>query len=267
MAVKLIDNPNTNALCEAMQANEVKFTFVSMTTDCHFLACIPWVKCREYFNEFLMSNIHETDGFNETYGLTYNRKEFPWDYKNPHIALKFINNDHRNTFMQNIKFLHDIEDVNKFTHTEIIESEYPQPTVILKLDSGWIGKCVSFNIYTTLLKLMCFSELCNGFSALNKIKINGSRPAEITYIESIGEQQFSNVCQAVSVINNIKSKFIDGSSEKRERYTIHGASGIYTILRHADTREDRYGLNVSFIKTIQDIANNENFPSIFKEAA
>ena len=268
MAMKLIDNPNTNHLCESMQANEVKFTFVSITEDGHFAACIPWVKCREYFNEFLMANTHEDFDFNETYGLTYDKTQFPWDMKNPHIALKFKNKHQKEVFLSNVDFIHEIDDVNKLSRTVVIDVDYSHPSVVLQFDPEWVGKCVSFNIYTTLLKLMCLQELKKGLNALSTIFVNGCRPAEVVYITGIGEQKFSNLCQSIRAINSIKSKYVDGSSTKRGAYTVHGNSGIFTILTFCNPKENEfYGMNKTFVKTIIHIAENENFPSIFKEAA
>lgn len=235
--MKLIDNPKTNKLCESFQANEVKFAFATETSTGEWQLIHTWVKCREYFNELLMKNYHSDEfSFDEVHGFQYEHDKFPMDLSRTVMALKFPSKDSMNMFIDNLSVLHAIEEINDVADRTVIHQATTHDNTILVIASKfWIQKALLLNIYTLVLKAMCFdikkntiNTILEDFNAAAK-----RQPLELIYISSITTKKINALLNNLTVIADIPTKYVDGSDELRAAYTIHAWSGILSFVDSA----------------------------------
>lgn len=224
--MKLIPYPQTMPLGEAFQANDVKFAFLNPTEEGDFQMIHSWVKCREYFNELLMTNYHPEFNYRPTYGFTYNQKEYPLDLSATRIALKFPTAQQKQTFLDNIQWIHTIEAANEVDKTITIDVN--EQELIVLASKLWIQKCILTNIYTLLLKLATLDAKL-GYNHLKNIKINEYTPSEIEYIKTLTHKTFNNILENCTYIAECPSKYVDGSDILRSPGEVHASTGLMHI--------------------------------------
>ena len=227
--VKLLEHPYTNHLTELFQANEVKFAFVNKSIDNDEITFTPvhvWVKCREYFNELLMSNHHKDFKIEPIYGFKYNPTEFPLDLSATRIALKFPTKTALDNFEKSLPWLHAIEEYNNLDKTIIHSLEENSLIKIVEGSSVWVQTCLLTNLYTLLLKLMCHKINTN--TSITSLPDNAS---ECSFLYQISSKVFNNFISNVKYLTQTPSKYIDGTNKIREIHEIHGNSGIMNLLQ------------------------------------
>ena len=224
--MKLIPYPNTMPLGEAFQANDMKFAFLNPTEDGDFQMIHSWVKCRDYFNELLMTNYHPEFKYQTTYGFTYNQKEYPLDLSATRIALKFPTAAQKQTFLDNIQWIHTIETANEVDKTIIIDVNEQELIVIAS--KLWVQQCLLTNIYTLLLKLATLDAKM-GYKHLENIKIKECTPSEVIYITTLTHKTFNNILENCTYIAECPSKYVDGSDTLRHPGEVHNLTGLMYI--------------------------------------
>ena len=258
----------TDPLCENFQANEMKFAFVNTVSDTEWKTINTMVMCREYFNEFLMINHHNKFPFIETYGFRYSHDKYPWQMESPKMAVKFTSPEHMKEFIDNISALHHIEHYNKFKPTIIhfVESKLIN-TIVLEFDPAWTKKCLSFNVYTLVLKLCALGMNKLPFDKLLEVKVKGNVPTELSYLQTLGKPALDVVLSSINLINTTESKYVDGSSKYRDSYEVHGNSGLL----YFNYRKDEFdmfcdGMKNNFAKFIISLLKDTPKTTFFKEA-
>lgn len=265
--MKLIPYPHSNSLCEAMQVNAVKFAFTNKLDSGDYQLITNFVKCREYFNEFLMKNHHPDEfSFKEVYGFIYKHKEYPYQMQNPSIAIKLPKKGMYKTFVENLDWLNTIEDINDISKTYIVECD-DQPTkgcqFVLEFDNTWASSCLLFNIFTLLIKLCTFEVKTKTFAELLQPYDQYSRPSELVYINSVSVPTFNNLLNNLKGLFTVKSKFVDGFDSVRVAYDVHMHSGILAFLKYAD----EYVKQSPVYTALQQIINKPATVAFVKESA
>lgn len=230
---KIIENPATNYLTESMQAIEMKFSFAKKDKDGHYQMLHQWCKCREYFNEILMKNHHPEDfTFHAVYGMTYEYNKYPLDMNETCVAVKFPESATKELFLKNLPLIHKVEDINNVEHTTVeTDIEGRADVVILHGNKFWMQKCILFNIYTLLVKLCSLGAYTRKLSTLNRYGNTFQYfPTELTYIKQLdGEENLVRILYNLQELLNVPTKYVDGSNQIRERYEVHGCSGIVCL--------------------------------------
>lgn len=259
----------TDPLCENFQANEMKFAFVNTVSDTEWKTINTMVMCREYFNEFLMINHHNKFPFRETYGFRYSHDKYPWQMESPKMAVKFTSKEHMDHFFAGIGALHHIEHFHKIkpTTVHLVESKLTN-TVVLEFDKFWITKCLTFNVYTLLLKLCTMGMNSLPFDKLIKVTINKKLPTEVSYLSELGKDRINAVIENLPLINSAKSKYVDGTNKFRDSYDVHGNSGLMYFkyrLNAMDELDNNY--EQEFANTVWKIMQTPANNNFFKETA
>lgn len=235
--MKLIPYPKNMPLGEAFQVNDMKFAFLNPTEEGDFQMIHSWVKCREYFNELLMTNYHPEFKYQPTYGFTYDQKEYPLDLSATRIALKFLTTQQKQTFLDNVQWIHAIEAANGINKTITIDVN--EQELIVLASKLWIQNCLLTNIYTLLLKLATLNAKL-GYKHLKNIKINEYTPSEISYINTLTHKTFNNILENCTYIAKCPSKYVDGSDTLRSPGNVHNSTGLIyinnTILNKTSTQ-------------------------------
>jgi len=256
--MKLIDNPKTNKLVESFQANDTKFAFATENTTGDFQLIHTWVKCREYFNELLMKNYHSDEfSFHEVHGFEYEHGKFPMDLSRTILAMKFPSKESMEQFTKNMDVIHKIEEQNDLVERTVIHTVTTHDNTLLLIASKfWIQKALLLNIYTLILKLMCFEIKENNIAELYKTynDLNKQAPSELSYCTQIGIPKINKLLQNLDVIALTSTKYVDGSNEIRPAYTIHASSGILALVKFG-----AYGMD-DFITAIKKILSGRKAP-------
>jgi len=224
--MKLIPYPKNMPLGEAFQVNDMKFAFLNPTEEGDFQMIHSWVKCREYFNELLMTNYHPEFKYEPTYGFTYDQKEYPLDLSATRIALKFLTTQQKQTFLDNVQWIHAIEAANGINKTITIDVN--EQELIVVASKLWIQNCLLTNIYTLLLKLATLNAKL-GYKHLKNIKIKEYTPSEISYINTLTHETFNNILENCAYIARCPSKYVDGSDTLRSPGNVHNSTGLIYI--------------------------------------
>lgn len=236
--MKLIDNPKTNRLCESFQANDMKFAFATETKDGDFQLIHTWVKCREYFNELLMKNYHPNEfSFSEVHGFVYDHTNFPMDMSRTVIAAKFPNKELMEQFITNLPVMHKIEELNDVVDRTVIHPVTTHDCTVLVIASKfWIQKALLLNIYTLMMKLMCFEITEKSLNDLYQEYIcnNKSAPSELEYTNQLGIKKINKLLGNLDIIATVPTKYVDGTDEIRPAYTVHAWSGIMSLFKYPD---------------------------------
>lgn len=264
--MKLIPYPHSNSLFEAIQVNGVEFAFTNKLDSGDYQLITNFVKCREYFNEFLMKNHHPDEfSFTEVYGFTYKHEEYPYQMQNPSIAIKLPQKSMYKTFVENLDWLNTIEDINDISKTCIVECD-DQPTkgcqFILEFDNKWASSCLLFNIFTLLIKVCTFEVKAKTFAELLQPYDPDYRPSELAYINSVSVPTFNNLLNNLKELFQVKSKFVDGFDSVRGSYDVHQSSGILTFLKPKE-----YVKQSPVYITLQQIINKPATVAFVQESA
>lgn len=241
--MNLIHYPHVNKLSESFQANGMRFSFCNERAG-NFECVMPWVKCREYFNELLMKNHHPDEfEFVQTYGFAYQHDKYPLDLSATRLAIKFTSQEQRTTFENNMNFLNAIEKVNGFEKTtfHMIDKIYG----VLVGDKRWVGTCLLANIFTLLVKLMAIDIGTQGFK---KTIATYNQTTEAHIATVVGHDKLSVILENLDNIYNINSKYVDGTDTLRSSVFVHTYSGIYAILQYSGS-EVMGDMKKKFIKT------------------
>jgi len=221
--MKLIPYPHSMGLGEAFQANSMKFAFLNPAGD-DFQMIHSWVQCREYFNELLMKNHHPEFQYNTTYGFDYRHTEFPLDMSATRIAIKFMNDAQQKTFMENLHWIHSIDEANNCDRT--IVHVIDNITVVVVASKMWIQKCLLTNIFTLALKLAALDISKHTTQSLLNLRIRDNTPSEVTYVQTLTVPVFNSLLENCTVIAELPSKYVDGAETLRGSGQVHAYSGV-----------------------------------------
>jgi len=257
---KLLANPNTNKLTEIFQSNAVQFAFVNHTNSQEKLQLLmPWIKCREYFNELLMVNHHPEDfNFKEVHGFQYDHAQFPLNKDKVFLAVRFPDVKTRNNFTNNLNFLHSVEKFNNLDQLTTIHKTDKSTVLVLEASKFWQQRCILLNIYTLLIKLGSIGFPQTPISILNESEFANS--TELNYTKILKLERLDSLLQNLTAVCEIPVKYVDGSEQLREPYTVHGHSGIISLL--TTTKDKRIE---SFHKAFNDLLQKSK-AFFFKEA-
>lgn len=231
MSITLLENPNTNRLCEVFQSNEIKFAFVNYTNVENTMQLLmSWVKCREYFNELLMKNHHPDEfNFDQVHGFQYNYDDFPLNTEELLLAIKFPSKNSKEQFIANLPFIHDVEKLHNLPPTTY-QLTTTTNTLVIKGSKFWQQHCLLLNIYSMLIKLLALNypqtklEHLETYNKISDIK-------ELHYLYKVSVPTFDSLLQQLPVVLELPQKYVDGRDELVEPYTIHGYSGIIAALK------------------------------------
>ena len=221
--MKLLKYLHTMNLCEAFQANEMRFAFLNPAGD-DFQMVHSWVKCREYFNELLMKNHHPDFKYKTTYGFNYRYDEFPLDLSATRIAISFTTEAQKKTFLDNLDWIHAIENVNNIDPTVVHDVD--AKTVVVVASKLWVQKCILTNIYTLLLKLATLDVSKKDVKSLLEVRVNGNVPSEIGYVASLTVPVFNSLLENCTTIAELPCKYVDGAETLRSSDQVHAYSGV-----------------------------------------
>lgn len=265
--MKLIPYPHTNHLCESMQANDVKFAFTNKLDSGDYQLITNSVKCREYFNEFLMKNHHPTEfDFNEVYGFVYKHEEYPYNMTNPSMLISLPKKAMYEVFKQNLQLLNTIEDFSNIPKSYLVEVEEQSTKgykFILHFSPTWITNCILFNIYTLLIKLCTLNIKDNSVKSLLNSYDKYNIPSELSYVKGITTKVFNSILNNLKELINIKSKYVDGFDTIRGPYDIHGYSGLLTFLEYPNTNTQKSPV----FKVLDQLKNQSPEHEFIKESS
>lgn len=154
--IKFIKAKQIQHYAEIFQSINLKISFVNQK-DNEFHQIFQGVKCRDFLGDCIWSK--KTGNKAQIYSFGYNYKETPFDDDALKLSLTFPNEETKNNFITNFKYLTDKE----IHEANVKESELyltdDKDTIIIVADKVWQSCVWKISLFTFYLKLISYSDV------------------------------------------------------------------------------------------------------------
>lgn len=143
-------------LAEIYQSMTLKLAILRPNGDNSFERITPFVLCRDFLTDvYTFSKANLDFGI---YGMHFKGSKEKPDYNNILLLAKFPNTDTKTTFLGNLSKLHTIEGSRKNQITLTTPIELSESELIIFADGAWLRNCLTFSLYTYLLRALCYVQ-------------------------------------------------------------------------------------------------------------
>ena len=173
--MKFIKSTFKNKLAEIGQQLEVRMAFVHTTKDGHYTNTHPFVNCRDFLGDTL--DAIEQKRSNSIYGFTFNPKIQQIIHSNTVLVLEFPNDETYKNLLNNIHYLHDVEQRNKLRKTTVrfMEKNAGKLYAITTGSNFWLKSIFGISLYTFMLKSLALKL------DVNKDFLNAIADSKVNY--------------------------------------------------------------------------------------
>lgn len=236
--------------------------FINVTfayVDKEYTQIMQDVRCKDFMNVPIWQR---KSGKSELiYMWRYNFKDTPYDVDTTRISLRFAKDGDRNNFVNNIKYLNDIEIKYGITPTEVLETQ-DISIVVVEGDKVWQSNCWKMSMYMMYLRRIAHKNP-------NEPHENSSDYEFLNY--------FNNHAPIMAEHNMMTNIHVDCDymEEEYSGYTAHSSSGpmnFLSTLRYvnkstSELREDCSRLFSTQQKHMCELVRIPNANFQLKEAA
>jgi hypothetical protein len=204
-----------DGLSELYQSMGLKLALLKGSGD-QFVRITPFVQCRDFLVDvYTFSKVGRKF---EIYGMEFDpTKEKP---ATTYIAMALIfpNKEAKTNFDFNLNKLHVIEAMNEYTLTAVFDVDGGKTTVTVG-DGWWLNSCLSFSLYTSILRLLCYKKDVEDWS-----KLTGT---DGDLYKSVHQTVWDKVLPELKTL--ALPDFCGFDAKKQDVSTIHHNSGFYSI--------------------------------------
>lgn len=144
--------PAEASLAEIYQSMKLKLALCRKTDENEFERITPFVLCRDFLVDVYSYSIAKKHF--QIYGMEFNGAKDKPDFTGVYLAAKFPSETALSTFTKNLPKLLEVEEKNGLTPTQVLEVSKLER--ILVGDKKWLQNCLSFSLYTMLLRVVCY---------------------------------------------------------------------------------------------------------------
>lgn len=196
MAKVITKLPAKQSLAEIYQSMNLHLALVKPTEEKDVYERITaFVKCRDFLCDVYSFSKAKMDF--SIYSMKFaGSKESP-DYDAVYLMAQFPDKDAKKSFLEHMELLKEIEKKNDFEVTTVVTLEGTEDVVLLG-DKKWLASCLTFSLYTFLLRVLCykFANKKDWLKEFAKEKHSDSR-----YVESIHADTWKKILDDLSVLN------------------------------------------------------------------
>lgn len=214
--------PANQTMGEIYQSMATKQALCRVVGENQYQRYTPFVKCRDFLVDAIGCGL--VDRKFSIYGFQYNEGKAGLDLSGSYLAHQFQNQKDRDCFEGNLHHLHKIEEQNGFSPTEVFQSGNEKDQVISVGDSKWLKSCLTFSLYTYLLRIMCY-PLNQDKDWLQKFAKSNSSDAK--YAASISPKTWEKILGDISTL--FTKDFYGFDSLKENLHVIHHNSGFISV--------------------------------------
>lgn len=212
-------------LTQSPQKNPVQFAFVNHTFSGVYENIMPFVMCRDYFNEIIWAQWKQKSSQNviktRVYGFDWNASTQHFTEDRVELAVEIP--EKNNNLENNLHRLHEIETKNGFDVT-VLHCVSPKH-YILFADKKWQSTTQLFALYTLLLREFCSNESKEWKEPLivNKMQRCWTDPNGLTV------SVFEKIIADLSILSVPEGSDPSGSERDDQDY-IHNYGGILSVV-------------------------------------
>jgi hypothetical protein len=226
-----------NSMAEIYQSNATQQALLRREADGSFSRITNFVKCRDFLVD-TFSFAKENRDFN-IYSFGFSGSKMQPDWTGVYIMMKFNDSASRENFLKRVKFIHAIEKTNGYNTTELMEVEGEKSLVAIG-DVRWLQNCLSFSLYSLLLRCMCYNFDADGKDWITPFTKKTASDAK--YIASVPRATLDKVLQDLTTIQT--KTFCGFNPKKDETHVIHHNSGFISVFGwHSEINADTVKTN------------------------
>lgn len=211
-------------LGEIYQSIDLELALLRKDNPNEFTKITSFVHCRDFLVDSYTYSLSKQDF--GIYGFSFKGSTESPDWSGTYLLLKFPDRDTYNNLQKNIKYLHQIEDLNMIPRTRIEDAD--EGSVVIG-SSMWLSNCLYFSLYTLLIRLACIdvSEPEDYQEWIEKLSELEEDHTDCAYIASIPESSLTKVLQDLRSIET--DSFCGFDPKKHSVYEIHHNSGFVSV--------------------------------------
>jgi hypothetical protein len=217
-------------LAEIYQSMNLKISLLKKRKDSKrksgvFDEVTPGVLCRDFLADVYTSAVQKYKF--SIYGMSWDGTKNQPDWEAVYLKLVFPNDNAKQDFKKNIKFLHEIEKNNHIPLTKFYDKMGKIGMVVG--DKSWLLNALRASLYTFLIRSFCYSIKTNDWiKELGKKDYTDSR-----YISSINRDTWNRILKD---IKSIDTDLYCGLDHKKDGMgAIHHNSGFVSVFgKHSE---------------------------------
>lgn len=133
----------------------------------------------------------------------------------------------KDEFMKNITLIHNIEIINGFDPTQVFEVEEDEKGLVVVGDKKWLMSCLSFSLYSSLLRVACYELGDNWIESMHKqYKNDKNRATDAMLVSSVSDKTWDRILSDLSLLD--MATFCGFDPKKEDEYIIHHNQGFYS---------------------------------------
>lgn len=213
-----IQDDNLSEIYQSMQAK----TALCRPNGKSYERITPLVLCRDFLCDVYTFADAKRDF--SIYGMTFKGSTEKPHWDGVFILIQFPNKTAQNSFVEHLPLLNKIEKGNNFkeSYTEKVEGK-PLEFLVVG-DKKWLMNCLSFSMYTLLLRVLCYTFSSEG-DWLKKFSTQDNSDAR--YIKSVSPAVWKRVFDDIT---SIKTDEWCGFDAKKDHVgQIHHNSGFVSV--------------------------------------
>lgn len=231
ISIKKSPNLVENGLAEIYQDMAITMALLTRQEPTEFTRITPFVKCRDFLCDvFTYAKANKVFGI---WGMQHDPTKDKPQEDGLYIACIFPNETKQANFERAIEQLWAIEMANGMEPTEFIP-HIDGGTGILIADKGWLRSCLSFSLYTSLLRCLSYGI---GEDWLKGMKTTFAKKTDGALVLSVSDEVWELVLNNLDLLK--LPDFCGFDPTKVDVSWIHHNSGFYSVFgKHRELRVD-----------------------------
>lgn len=228
MKVKVSKHPKVEdgALSQIYQTMACKQALLLPNEEGEFTRITPFVLCRDF-----LVDVYTFDEIGRSF-YVYGMATPPVKPSREGVFLLLVppKKEAIEQFKSNITLIHNIEIINGFETTQVFEIEGDESGIVVVGDKKWLMSCLSFSLYSSLLRVACYELGDNWIAAMRdqfkKIK-DKNKATDAMLVDSVKDETWDRILSDLSVLD--MATFCGFDPKKEDEYTIHHNQGFYSV--------------------------------------
>ena len=212
--------PEKADLGEIYQSSETRQALLFRKDNNTFERQTPFVACRDFLVDSCTFSRAKKDF--SIYGFSFKGSSQEVDWESANILIRNPEKKGISSFQEHMELLWKIEDKNKIERTRSFLME--NNDIIVVGDKAWLMSCLSFSLYSLLLRIMSY-EFENTEDWLFKFGKQGA--TDSAYIKSINPQTLNTILCNLTILK--MPEWCGFAVSKEQTSKIHHNSGIISV--------------------------------------
>ena len=212
--------PAAESLAEIYQSMAMQQALVKKVGPAEFERITAYVKCRDFLVDSYSFSLAKKDF--GIYGFSFPSATLSPDWDAARLLLRFPNKEAEEQFGLHLPLLHKIEKQNGFGITKVIPAGKLE--VICEGDARWLVSCLSFSLYSLLLRILCYKFSASGDWLTT---FSEQEASDAKYVKSIPLKTRNRILADLSLLKMEEWCGLD--PKKHSVSSVHHNSGLISV--------------------------------------